>query len=182
MLRPGDAAPDFVLKDAEGRDVRLSTLGGPIVVYFYPKDNTTGCRLEAKGFRDHFDDIRARGATVVGVSMDRPEVHRQFRDLHDLPFHLLSDPEGRVIDLYEAWRTTLLGRRPVAVRRCTFVIDEDGIIRRVHRNVNPMRHAKQILKDLERLQAQQSWGRGESIELKPNHRGRRRRKERPPEI
>lgn len=182
MLRPGDAAPDFVLKDADGRDVRLSTLGGPMVLYFYPRDDTMGCTLQAKGFRDNFPEIVKRGAKVVGISMDRPERHAAFRDSHGLPFHLLSDPEGRVIDLYEAWRTTLLGRHPIAVRRCTFVIDEDGIIRRVHSNVNPLRHAKQVLKDLERLEAQASWGRGEppTLDLR-NHRRQRKRRERPPQ-
>ncbi|MCA1819646.1 MAG: peroxiredoxin, partial [Halobacteriales archaeon] len=72
-LRPGDAAPDFVLKDGDGKDVRLSSLGGhPIVLYFYPKDATPGCTLEAKSFRDHYPDFQAHGATVVGISLDEP--------------------------------------------------------------------------------------------------------------
>ena len=81
MLREGDAAPDFVLKDADGADVRLSGLqGGPVVLYFYPKDHTPGCIVEAKGFRDAFSEVRAAGATVVGVSLDDPETHCTFRD------------------------------------------------------------------------------------------------------
>jgi thioredoxin-dependent peroxiredoxin len=163
MLRAGDAAPDFVLKDRDGQDVRLSSFGGrPIVLYFYPKDGTPGCTLESKGFRDHYEDLQAHNAVVVGVSMDSPERHREFADKCGLPFPLLSDPDGRVLDLYEAWRTTLLGRRSIAVRRCTFLIDEDGIIRHVYRRVSPVGHAKQVLKDLERLKAQKAWGKGDA--------------------
>lgn len=158
MLRPGDAAPDFVLKDADGKDVRLSSLSGrPIVLYFYPRDETRGCTIQAKRLRDVHDEIVKHGAVVVGVSLDEPESHAAFRERLDIPFVLLADPEGRVHDLYEAWRTTLLGRNPLGVRRCTYIIDQDGIIRRVHKNVNVLRHASQVLGDLERLQAQKAW-------------------------
>lgn len=159
MLRPGDAAPDFVLKDADGQDIRLSRFGGrPIVLFFYPKDASPGCTVEAKRFRDHMAEISEHEAAVVGVSMDDPDTHATFRDRHELPFYLLSDPDGRVHDLYEAWRTSLLGRRPVAVRRCTFLIDQDGIIRKAYRSVNPWRHASHVIQDLERMSAQRSWG------------------------
>jgi peroxiredoxin Q/BCP len=159
MLRPGDAAPDFVLKDADGKDLRLSTFSGrPIVLYFYPKDFTWGCTLEAKSFRDHYQEIAAHGAVVVGVSLDDVDSHCRFRDKHDLPFHLVSDADGRVHDLYEAWRTTLLGRSSLGVRRCTFIIDPLGIIRKVYRRAGRFAHAKQIIRDLERLEAQQAWG------------------------
>ena len=162
MLRPGDAAPDFVLKDGDGKDVRLSSLGGrPIVLYFYPKDNTPGCTLEAKSFRDHYEDFRSHNAAVVGVSLDEPESHKAFAKKCELPYPLLSDPEGRVHELYEAWqkwRTALVGRSHLAVQRCTFLIDEDGIIRRVYKRVTPLGHARQVLKDLERMKAQKAWG------------------------
>jgi peroxiredoxin Q/BCP len=161
MLRAGDAAPDFVLKDADGRDVRLSSFSGrPIVLYFYPRDNTPGCTLQAKGFRDHYGEISEHGAVVVGVSLDTPESHCDFRDRLKLPFHLLADPDGRVHDLYEAWRTTLFGRSSIGVRRCTFVIDPDGIIRRVYRRANVLGNVRQVIGDLERLRAQQAWGKG----------------------
>ncbi len=159
MLKPGDAAPDFVLKDADGKDVRLSSFSGrPIVLYFYPKDHTPGCTIQAKGLRDHYEEIQGHGAVVVGVSLDPPERHREFRKDCEIPFLLLADPEGRVHDLYDAWRTSLLGRSPLAVRRCTFIIDGAGIIREVYRNVNVFGHAKQVVKDLERMEAQQAWG------------------------
>lgn len=160
MLKPGDAAPDFVLKDADGRDVRLSGFSGhPIVLFFYPKDHTPGCRIEARRFQDRLPDFAALGAVVVGVSMDSVESHRRFRDDCRLGFPLLADPDGRVHDLYDAWRTSLLGRSRFGVRRCTFLIDGDGIIYSVHRTVNVFRHARQILKDLERMKAQKAWGR-----------------------
>lgn len=163
-LRPGDAAPDFVLKDGEGRDVRLSSLGGrPIVLYFYPKDGTPGCTLEARSFRDHYPDFESHGAVVVGVSLDDVESHHGFAAKCELPYTLLSDPEGRVHELYDAWqkwRTALVGRSHLSVRRCTFLIDSDGIIRNVYRRVSPLGHSKQVLKDLERMKAQKAWGKG----------------------
>jgi thioredoxin-dependent peroxiredoxin len=167
VLKPGDAAPDFVLKDPDGKDVRLSSFSGrPIVLYFYPKDNTAGCTIQAKGLKDHYEDISGHGAIVVGVSLDSVQTHCRFRDKHHVPFLLLADPDGRVHDLYEAWRTTLLGRSHFAVRRCTFIIDADGIIRRVYRHVNVMNHAQRVLKDLQRLEAQESWGKTNGIAVK----------------
>jgi len=152
VLRPGDAAPDFVLDDANGKPVRLSSFAGhPVVLYFYPKDHTAGCTIEAKGFRDHYEAIAASGATVLGVSLDDAAAHCSFRDKHALPYPLLSDPDGRVHELYSAWLTTLFGKRSFAVRRCTFVIDAAGIVRKVYKHVNPIGHAKDVLRDLAAL-------------------------------
>ncbi|MHB8634591.1 MAG: peroxiredoxin [Thermoplasmatota archaeon] len=159
MLKPGDAAPDFVLKDPNRADVRLSGFSGrPVVLYFYPKDGTAGCTMEAKKFRDNFEEIAALGAVVLGISLDPPESHCEFRDRHEIPFPLLSDPEGRVHDLYGAWRTTLFGRNPLGVRRCTYLIGPDGIIREVYRNVNMnlLGHARQVIRDLQRF-ASEKW-------------------------
>lgn len=162
MLRPGELAPDFVLKDADGRDVRLSSLSGrPIILYFYPRDNGVVCTLEARSFRDQYEEIARRGAVVVGVSLDSAESHSAFRDQHQLPFYLLCDVDGHVHDLYEAWRTSMLGRKHFAVKRCTYFLDEDGVIVKAYRVVNPAMHARQIVKDLDRLQAQRSWGQGD---------------------
>ena len=152
MLKEGDAAPDFVLWDAQGRPVRLSSFQGRVVaLYFYPRDQSAGCTLEACNFRDHHEDLQQRGVQVVGVSLDSVDSHASFREKHNLPFLLLSDTDGRVHDMYGAWHTTLLGRSPLAVRRCTFLIDRDGIIRKVYGHVIPLRHAQQVLKDAEAL-------------------------------
>ncbi len=157
MLRPGDAAPDFVLKDSEGHDVRLSTYSGrPIILYFYPRDNNMASVVQAKSFRDVFSEIKTFDAAVVGVSMDHD--HQPFRDRYEIPFPLLSDRDGRVHDLYDAWRTTLLGKRPIAVRPCTYLIDRDGIIRRAYAHINLLGHGRTVLKDLDRLSAQREWG------------------------
>lgn len=148
-----------MLLDADGNELRLSKFSGqPIVLYFYPKDHTPGCTLEAKRFRDAYEDIAAQGAVVVGVSLDDSDSHCGFRDKHELPFHLVSDPDGRVHDLYEAWRTTLLGKTSIAVRRCTYLIDEDGIIRKTYGRVNVLTHAKSVVSDLQRMSAQRDWG------------------------
>lgn len=155
MLRPGDAAPDFVLKDSDGNDLRLSSLAGrPVVLYFYPKDNTAGCTMEARKFRDHHDEIEALGAVVLGVSLDGADVHCAFKQKHALPFHLLADPEGRVHDLYGAWRTTLFGRNSLGVRRCTYVIGPDGLVHDAYRIINVLTHARQVIRDLERAQSE----------------------------
>jgi peroxiredoxin Q/BCP len=178
MLKPGDAAPDFVLKDGDGKDVRLSSFSGsPIVLWFYPKDHTPGCTIEAKKFRDHLPEITAHGAVVVGVSLDSVESHKEFANDCSLPFPLLADPDGRVHDLYDAWRTTLLGRSSLGVRRCTFLIDGDGIIYAVYRTVNVFGHARTILKDLERMKAQRDWGRNPT-----NGEDKERKKRYPPKI
>jgi peroxiredoxin Q/BCP len=178
MLKPGDAAPDFVLKGPDGHDVRLSSFSGsPIVLYFYPKDNTPGCVIQSKRFRDHYPEIVAHGAVVVGVSLDTHERHREFTDECDLPFLLLADPDGRVHDLYDAWRTTLLGRSSLGVRRCTFLIGGDGIIYEVYKTVNVFTHANTVLKDLERMRAQKAWGKVTDGAQKER---KRRRKEKDP--
>lgn len=155
MLLTGDAAPDFALDDADGNKRRLSSFSGqPIVLYFYPRDNTPGCTIQAKRFRDSYEEISAAGAVVVGVSLDSSDTHCGFRDHHDLPFHLLSDPEGHVHNLYEAWRTSLIGKTALAVKRCTYLIDGDGIICKAYGRVNVLTHAKQVVQDLARLDAQ----------------------------
>lgn len=152
MLKVGDAAPDFVLKDADGNDVRLSSFSGrPVVLFFYPKDNTPGCTIEAQKFRHEHPAVEDLGGVVLGVSLDGNDSHCDFRDKHDLPFRLLSDPEGHVHDLYGAWRTTILGRNSLGVRRCTYLIDGSRVVRRVYKRVNVLGHAKKVREDLELL-------------------------------
>ena len=157
MLKVGDAAPDFVLKDADTSDVRLSSyLGKPVVVYFYPKDHTPGCIAEAKAFQALHGDFEAAGAIVLGVSLDDTDSHCSFRDRYGLGYLLLSDVEGRVHDLYGAWRTTLLGRNLMGVRRCTYLIDARGVIANVYKRIHPVRHPKEVLDDIRALEAPKS--------------------------
>ena len=158
-----------MLKDSHGKDTRLSAYSGrPIVLCFLKRDTNRLDNLALLRLRDHHGKLAAMGATVVGVSLGSVQTHADWRHKHEVPFHLLSDPEGRVHDLYDAWRTTLFGRSPIAVRRCTFVIDNAGLIRAVHRNVNVFTHAKAVLKDLERLAAQKSWGQGRKVAEPPS--------------
>jgi len=145
MPRPnvGDQAPDFTLPAGDGPPVRLSELLSRkvVVLYFYPQDETPGCTVESCAFRDAYDDFRAAGAEVVGVSRDDGASHRKFAAHHRLPFLLLSDPEGRVHDLYGI-RTRLRFLRD----RVTFVIDRSGIVRHVFTSMIDMQgHVKKAL-------------------------------------
>jgi peroxiredoxin Q/BCP len=125
-LTLGDKAPPFTLPTADGRQVSLSDYRGrqPVVVYFYPKDDTPGCTAEACAFRDQYEDFKQAGAEVIGISSDAPEAHAKFASKHRLPFLLLSDRDGAVRKAYGVPAT--LGLLP---GRATFVVDRDGIIR-----------------------------------------------------
>jgi peroxiredoxin Q/BCP len=126
-IQPGESAPDFALPDADGKLVHLSELlGQPVVLYFYPKDETPGCTLEACAFRDQYEDFVDAGARVVGVSSDSSASHRAFAERHRLPFTLLADRDGGVRKRYGVPST--LGLLP---GRVTFVIDADGVVRHV---------------------------------------------------
>lgn len=153
MLSEGEAAPDFELEADDGETVRLSDLrGAPVVLYFYPRDDTPGCTKEACGFRDHLGEFRERGYTVLGVSPDGVESHRRFRDRYDLDFRLLADLDHAVAEAFGAWGLKkMYGREYEGVLRSTFVIDADGVITRVYRKVEPADHARQILSDLDRM-------------------------------
>ena len=124
-VKAGERAPEFTLPDADGKPVRLADFRGrPLVLYFYPQDETPGCTKEACSFRDQFEDFRDAGAAVVGVSSDSSESHRKFAARHRLPFTLLADTDGRVREQYRIPKT--LGLLP---GRVTFVIDADGVVR-----------------------------------------------------
>jgi peroxiredoxin Q/BCP len=126
-IRPGDEAPDFLLPDADGKPVRLSNRRGKaVILYFYPKDETPGCTLEACAFRDQYEDFAEAGADVIGVSSDSSASHRAFAKRHRLPFTLLSDEDGAVRKLYGVPST--FGLMP---GRVTFVIDAEGVVRHV---------------------------------------------------
>ena len=126
----GDKAPEFTLKDKDGRDVSLSQFRGKkVILYFYPKDNTPGCTKQACNFRDNYPQITEKGAEVIGISKDSARTHTNFATKYDLPFILLSDPDVEVIQAYGAWKEKkLYGKTFLGIERTTFLINEDGII------------------------------------------------------
>ena len=151
MIDVGDMAPEFSLESDTGETVRLADLrGGRVVLYFYPKDDTSGCTKEACSFRDARAEYAQRGVTVLGVSPDDVASHEKFRDKYDLNFPLLADPDHEVAAAYGAWgKKKMYGREYEGILRSTFVIGPDGRIERVYRKVKPAEHAEQILEDLE---------------------------------
>ena len=128
MVEEGQPAPDFTLESDDGEQVTLSQLRGkPVVLYFYPRDDTPGCTAQACGFRDDWEEYQRRGAVVLGVSPDDVDSHVRFRQKYELPFTLLADPDHRVADLYGAWgEKKLYGKTYIGVIRSTFVIDPEG--------------------------------------------------------
>ena len=150
MIEVGDLAPDFSLPSDRGEVVRLSELiGTRVILFFYPKDDTSGCTKEACGFRDAMPSIQERGATVLGVSPDPVRSHERFRDKYGLNFPLLADEEHRVADAYGAWGTKkLYGREYEGILRSTFLIGEDGRIEKAYRKVRPADHAEEVVAEL----------------------------------
>ena len=147
MVEEGKPAPDFELPSDDGGTVRLSSLRGrPVVLYFYPKDDTPGCTTQACGIRDAWDAFHARGAVVLGVSPDAEASHRRFKEKHRLPFTLLSDTDHEVSERYGVWvEKTRQGRTSMGVNRSTFVIDEDGNVAKALYGVKPDGHAGLVL-------------------------------------
>ncbi len=151
MLQEGDPAPDFITVADDGTPVSLVALRGtPVVLYFYPKDDTTDCTEQACGFRDAWRKLRRRGATVLGVSRDDAKSHRKFRAKHALPFPLLIDEDHAIAGAYGVWvERSMYGKKYFGIARTTFVIDADGIIRHVFRKVQVSGHAEDILAALD---------------------------------
>lgn len=150
-LHVGDLAPDFSLSDETGNLVNLSEFRGKkVVVYFYPKDDTPGCTTEACSFRDNFQVLKKRGADVVGVSADSILSHRKFVEKYHLNFPLLSDESKTIIQAYGVWKEkSLYGRKFMGIERTTFVLNEDGTIRRIFPKVKVNKHIAEVLKALE---------------------------------
>jgi peroxiredoxin Q/BCP len=147
MLQEGMMAPDFTLNADGGREVTLSDYRGQrVVLYFYPKDNTSGCTTEACNFRDDYSQIIAAGAVVLGVSPDSVKSHDGFKLKFELPFALLSDPEHQVAEMYGAWgEKKMYGRTYMGILRSTFIIDEEGKIIKVFPKVKPKNHSQEVL-------------------------------------
>jgi peroxiredoxin Q/BCP len=147
VIEAGQAAPDFKLQSDTGETVELSSLRGkPVVLYFYPKDDTPGCTAQACGIRDSWGEFERAGAVVLGVSPDSVDSHEGFKSKFDLPFTLLADPDHAVAEAYGAWgERTNYGRTYEGVLRTTFVIGADGTVVKVFENVKPATHADDVL-------------------------------------
>jgi thioredoxin-dependent peroxiredoxin len=150
VVEEGQEAPDFELTSDAGERVSLSQFRGrPVVLYFYPKDDTPGCTAQACGIRDSYDDFEQRGAVVLGVSPDEESSHVKFKQKYGLPFTLLADPEHEVAEQYGVWgERKYMGKTYMGVERSTFLIDEDGRIAKVMRRVKPDTHAERVLEAL----------------------------------
>jgi thioredoxin-dependent peroxiredoxin len=153
VLSEGDKAPSFTLPDQNGEKVKLSDLRGEtVVLYFYPKANTSGCTTQACGVRDRRADYEAAGARVIGISPDEVKDVDKFAGKHDLDFTLLADEDHAVAEKYGTWvEKSMYGRKYMGVQRATFIIDPKGKIARVFPKVQPKQHDDLVLKALQEL-------------------------------
>jgi thioredoxin-dependent peroxiredoxin len=146
-VKEGDLAPLFSVKSGDGATVALADLRGKnVVLYFYPRDNTPGCTIEACQFRDQFEDFKKRGIVLLGVSADSAASHDKFAQRFRLPFVLLADEDKSVAKAYGAWgEKSFLGRKYMGMRRITFLVGPEGRIRKIWHNVKPRSHAAEVL-------------------------------------
>ena len=154
-IEEGDKAPDFTLAADDGSKVKLSALkGSPVVLYFYPADDTPGCTREACAFRDRAAELKKLGAKVFGVSPDDVASHVKFRDKYQLNFPLLADPDHQVAEKYGAWREkNLYGKKSMGIVRSTFLIGKDGVVKKAWKSVKVDGHDGQVLAALKALAA-----------------------------
>ena len=150
MLKEGDAAPDFTLRDRSGEEVTLSELRGEtVVVYFYPRADTPGCTTQACGIRDRGADYAAAGARVIGISPDEVGAIDKFAAKHELEFTLLADPDHAVAEAYGAWGDkSMYGKKYMGVLRSTYIVGADGRVARIFPKVQPKKHDGLVLKAL----------------------------------
>lgn len=149
-LSPGDAAPDVTAPNQEGKPVRIAAFHGkPVLLFFYPKDDTPGCTREVCGLRDVYGQFKKRGAVVLGVSRQDAKSHQGFREKHGLPFDLLVDADGKIAEAFGVSMMPILGLH----RRQSVLIGPDGKVFRVYPDVDPEKHADEVLKDLDALAA-----------------------------
>ncbi len=148
MLKIGDRMPEFEVMDQDGNTIDSKVLiGRKTIIYFYPKDNTSGCTAEACNLRDNHEALIARGYNVVGVSKDSAASHRKFKEKYDLPFTLLSDTSTQMLQAFGAWgEKKMYGKTVMGTIRKTFIFDENGILTEIIEKVDTKNHAAQILK------------------------------------
>lgn len=149
MITIGDKAPELLGRDAEGREVRLSDFKGQkLILYFYPKDLTSGCTAEACSFRDHRDELAQAGYAVVGVSVDDAKQHQKFTEKHLLNFPLIADVDKQLVEQFGVWQEkSMYGRKYMGTVRTTFIINEEGIVEQIigPKQIKTKIHAEQIL-------------------------------------
>jgi thioredoxin-dependent peroxiredoxin len=152
-LKEGMTAPDFVLMDSNGQPHKLSDFNGrPIVLYFYPRDDTPGCTKEACNFRDDYSAYLKTGITIIGISPDSSESHARFQKKYELPFNLLADKNHEVCELYGVWgKKKNMGHEYFGVYRTTFLIDKEGKIVKVFEGVKPAEHSQEVLSEIVRI-------------------------------
>lgn len=150
MLKPGDKAPEFSLISDEGKKVSLKELKGKkVILYFYPKDDTSGCTAEACSFRDNIKVIEKKNAVVIGVSKDNTSSHQKFKKKYSLPFTLLSDENLDMLKDYEVWKEkSMYGKKYMGIERTTYIIDEKGKIQYIFNKVKVQGHTEEILKNI----------------------------------
>ncbi len=150
-LEVGQKAPDFTLPSQQGGTIELSALQGQwVVLYFYPRDNTPGCTLEAKAFQHNIDEFTEHNAVVLGVSTDNVDSHCKFAEKYSLNFHLLADEDHEVAEKYGVWvQKSMMGRKYMGIQRATFLIDDSGILAEIWPKVSPAGHAKAVLRALQ---------------------------------
>ncbi len=154
-LKEGDKAPEFDLPASEGKNVSLKEFKGKerVVLYFYPKDDTPGCTVEACGFRDKIKEVRKKGAVVLGISPDVVKSHDKFIEKFKLPFLLLSDEEKKVCNDYGVWvKKSMYGKEYMGVARTTFIIGKDGRIEKIFEKVKPEGHTEEVLEFLGKVE------------------------------
>ena len=146
-LKPGDPAPEFSATATDGSVITLATLKGqPVILYFYPRDDTPGCTKEACAFRDAYADFRKKGAVVLGVSTDPVKAHKKFTEKFKLPFPLLADEDKAIVTAYGVWgEKSFMGRKFLGTHRVTFLIGADGRIKYIWPTVKPEEHAAEVL-------------------------------------
>lgn len=152
-LKVGDSAPDFTLPDQDAKNHSLAEYKGNwLLLYFYPKDNTTGCIKEARELRDDFLGFKKLKVTIVGVSVDSVKSHKKFADEYKLPFTLLADEKKEVVERYGVWQEkSMYGKKYMGTLRTSFLINPKGIIEKIYQAVKPADHSKEVLDDLKNI-------------------------------